>query len=264
MLGIRIGLLAAAGVLAFTSLASSADMAPLYKAPPPRAAAFSWTGFYIGAHAGGGWGTAEAAANRVDFAPGVIDNEGVTFDGFSVPVSQTQTNGFLGGATVGFNVQTTPWLVLGVEGDFSWTDVKGTAPCILIVACSVKHDWMATAAGRVGFTQDRLMVFFKGGVAWADTKYTASLNIGEFTLGPIQSGSSSVKNTRVGALFGTGIEYAFLSNWSAKIEYNYIDFGHHDYNFSIFEGDVVIGATIRERMHVVKGGVNWRFNTSGI
>src|SRR4051794_22888136 len=66
MSGIRKGLLSAAGWLAFTSFASSADMAPLYKAPPPPPPIFSWTGFYIGGHVGGAWGTAEAAATSVD------------------------------------------------------------------------------------------------------------------------------------------------------------------------------------------------------
>jgi outer membrane immunogenic protein len=117
---------------------------------------------------------------------------------------------------------------------------------------------MATAAGRVGFTRDRLMVFFKGGAAWADTRYSASINLGELTDG---EQSVSVKKTRVGALFGTGLEYAFLPNWSAKVEYNYIDFGHKNYTFDLFEGDILIGTKINERMHVVKGGLNWRFNS---
>jgi outer membrane immunogenic protein len=100
------------------------------------------------------------------------------------------------------------------------------------------------------------MVYFKGGAAWADTKYSASIDLGIEEL----TGSTSVTKTRVGALFGTGIEYAFLSNWSAKIEYNYIDFGHKNYTFDI--GDFVFFDTkINERMHVIKGGLNWRFNS---
>jgi hypothetical protein len=30
-----------------------------------------------------------------------------------------------------------------------------------------------------------------------------------------------------------GVEYAFLPNWSAKLEYNYIDFGTRSFNASI-------------------------------
>jgi outer membrane immunogenic protein len=270
MASMKFGLLAAAGLLAFTSLASAADMA--VKAPPPPAPVFSWTGFYIGGHAGGGWGTAESTLTgvRTNFECGsdlllaevCIGNRSIS--GLGIPISQTQENGFLGGVQAGYNVQATSWLVLGIEGEFSWTDIKGTSPCILIFACSVKHDWMATAAGRVGFTYNRLMFFFKGGAAWSEAKYTASLNIGDIQFGPIQSGSTSVKNTRVGALFGTGIEYAFFGNWSAKIEYNYIDFGRHNHTFSIFDGDILFDTSIHERIHTVKGGLNWRFNSPGL
>jgi outer membrane immunogenic protein len=271
MSGIKIGLLASAGLLAltsFTSLAAAADMAPVYKSPPPRVAAFSWTGFYIGAHVGGAWGTAESAANSVSSNCTTSDpfcsalSSGIT--GFSVPISQTQVNGFLGGGTVGYNVQLNPSIVLGIEGDFSGADIKGTSPCLLVVSCSAKHQWVATAAGRVGFTLDRLMFYLKGGAAWADTKYTASINL-NFPPAFSIVGETSVKNTRVGALFGTGIEYAFLGNWSAKLEYDYIDFGKHNYNFDIFgDGSFVIGSSIHERLHMVKGGLNYRFNTSGI
>jgi outer membrane immunogenic protein len=102
------------------------------------------------------------------------------------------------------------------------------------------------------------MFYSKGGAAWSDTRYSASINLGELTDG---EQSVSVKKTRVGALFGTGIEYAFLPNWSAKIEYNYIDFGHKNYVFDIFDGFVSFDTKINERMHVVKGGLNWRFNS---
>ena len=45
-------------MLAASLSAQAADM-PLYKAPPPAPVPFSWTGFYIGAHVGGGWGSRE-------------------------------------------------------------------------------------------------------------------------------------------------------------------------------------------------------------
>jgi len=51
-----IALLAAASLLAITQAASAADMSrPIYKAPPPVAPVWSWTGFYIGGHLGGAW-----------------------------------------------------------------------------------------------------------------------------------------------------------------------------------------------------------------
>ena len=67
-------------------------------------------------------------------------------------------------------------------------------------------------------------------------------------------------------MFGAGVEYAFWGNWSAKIEYNYIDFRNEDYNFltSFQRGPVVVnldfGTTIHERVHLVKAGLNYRFD----
>ena len=77
-------------------------------------------------------------------------------------------------------------------------------------------------------TYDRALFYVKGGVAWAQTTYAATLN-----LGGLASFTTSVDETRIGALFGTGIEYAFLPGWSAKVEYNYIDFGKDDFNFAV-------------------------------
>jgi outer membrane immunogenic protein len=226
------------------SIANAADLA-VRKAPPPPPPVFSWTGFYIGAHVGTGWGTTESEINSVSgFGGGIA--------GFVIPVSQTQSNGFLGGVQGGYNLQLGPVAVIGVEGDFSWTGIKGTSPCVLVLACSTDHDWIATVAGRFGVTHDRVLFYVKGGVAWAQTTYAASLNLGA-------TATISVDDTRLGALFGTGIEYAFLPGWSAKVEYNYIDFGKDDYNFAV--GPLTFGTAIQETTHLVKAGLNYRFGS---
>ena len=211
------------------SIASAADLA-VRKAPPPPAPISSWTGFYIGAHVGTGWGTTESE-----------------FSDIALRISQTSTNGFLGGVQVGYNLQLSPAVVIGVEGDFSGTSIKGTSPCFVVVSCSTDHDWVATLAGRFGVTYDRALFYVKGGVAWAQTTYAASL--GGFT--------TSVDETRLGALFGTGIEYAFLPGWSAKVEYNYIDFGKDDFSFPLGGGSVNVA--VQESTHLVKAGLNYRF-----
>src|SRR5580704_9247512 len=50
----------AVGAVFTVQCAAAADLsvAPLYKAPPPSemTQAYNWTGFYIGANGGGGWG----------------------------------------------------------------------------------------------------------------------------------------------------------------------------------------------------------------
>src|SRR5437773_2139327 len=79
---------------AIGQVASAADLRPVFKAPPPVATAWSWSGLYVGAHVGAGWGTKEQTIL-------VVDTPGRPFlsDG-------TQTiNGFLGGVQLGYNWQ---------------------------------------------------------------------------------------------------------------------------------------------------------------
>jgi outer membrane immunogenic protein len=236
--------------LTVAGAAQAADM-PL-KAAPRVADTFSWTGFYIGAHVGGTWGTIESALS----------------DGnLSLPISSHTINGFVAGGQAGYNLQVNPWLVLGVEGQFSWTDSSGRTPCapLSILGCSTDVNWIATLAGRVGFTRGHTMLYVKGGVAWADTDHNVDF------LGINFLSSSS---TRTGAMVGAGVEHAFAPNWSAKIEYNYMDFDTESLGFG-FSGkcssdirlasvrdDVCrsgINADVTQKIHLIKFGLNYRF-----
>jgi outer membrane immunogenic protein len=238
-----------------SQLASAADLmpakAPRY-APPP---AFSWTGFYVGGHFGAGWGTIDTSINGLtECGGGGCGTE--NFPG-SIPISSHNLNGFLGGATVGWNWQTNPWLVLGVEGDFTWTGIDGTAPCTSIAeafSCKTEIDWMADVTGRVGVIVDRALVYVKGGAVWAHSKYTGSSSFEE----PI---TLTAKDTRFGGLLGVGVEYAFMPNWSAKIEYNYMDFGTEGEDLTGSFGPETLTAhdDITQRLHVIKAGLNYRF-----
>ena len=265
----------AIAALMLAAPASAADLPIKTRPAPPPIPVFSWTGFYIGAHVGGSWGTTESTLKsvsatecgpvEVDSVAPVIGCESNSFGGFLIPISQTQTNGFLGGVQGGYNWQIAPWAVIGVEAQFSWTDLKGTSPCVVVLACSTEHDWITTLAGRFGVTYDRLLLYVKGGVAWSKVNYSASLTLGPDT-GPFGNFITSVSDTRVGVMFGTGIEYAFWGNWSAKIEYNYIRFKDKDYSFPLSFADgpnslnLNFDTTIKEHIHLVKAGINYRFD----
>jgi outer membrane immunogenic protein len=259
----RLVLAIASASLLSCGLANAADMPVKARPLPPPVPVFSWTGFYFGAHVGGAWGTTESTANSLSVCAQIDGFCGPVFaaSGFSVPISQTQTNGFLGGVQGGYNWQFAPWGVIGVEAQFSWTDLKGTSPCVVVLACSTDHDWITTLAGRFGVTYDRLLLYVKGGVAWSKVTYSASL-----TLGSPFDFTTSVSDTRVGAMFGTGVEYAFWGNWSAKIEYDYIRFKDKDYTFPLaftagpFNVNLNFDTTIKEHIHLVKAGLNYRFD----
>lgn len=222
----------AAIAVSSAEVALSADMSPVYKAPAPVLARDLWTGFYAGVHVGGAWGT------KGFYDPTFPD---------ALNLSDT-VNGLLGGVQAGYNKQI-GWIVIGVEGEFSGADVKGRSN-----GFNTKVDWMASVAGRIGGTVDHALIYVKGGAAWVHDKY----KIAEFSENGPNGAFQTASYTRIGALFGAGIEYALPERWSAKIEYNYIDFGSKTFRACgpIFGCD---DFGVRQNMHVVKAGLNRRF-----
>ncbi|MCK1742373.1 porin family protein [Bradyrhizobium sp. 139] len=243
-------IVAGAIFLASTSLSFAADMAtkaPIL-APVP---VWSWTGFYLGGHVGAGWGTTESTLTGLTGAGG-----GIIPGGF--PIDQNSRSGFLGGGQAGYNWQT-GWAVLGVQGDIAGMDVKGTTPCVFIASCTGKSDWLATVTGRLGgVVADRTLVYVKGGAAWLHTDHTFSAAAG---LGPAAFSVSS-NSTSFGWLIGLGAEYAFDHNWSAFIEYDYMDFDKKSiaFDFSPLAGvPAVANVDIKNKLSIAKVGLNYKF-----
>lgn len=244
--------------LAGTMLAGATQAADLPRKAPVAvvaAAPHNWSGFYIGAHVGAAWGTVESSLTKLSGYDHLASNEDMGgFNGFGsggFPISSHGINGFLGGGQAGVNWQS-GIVVFGVEGQFSAANIDGTTPCLVLAACSTKIDWVATLAGRFGLAIDKTLWYVKGGAAWADSNY-------KFTLG---SFSTSASETRFGVMFGTGVEYAVTSNWSAKIEYNYIDFGSDDIAFPLTYKGKSFGTAnvdIDQKIHLIKAGINYRF-----
>ena len=244
----------ALSALAISAPSFAADLrAPVLKAPPPAAAPapWSWTGCYVGGHVGGTWGTKEA------FDP---------FDGS--PLGSGTVNGFLGGGQVGCNYQVN-WVVFGVEGDFSWTNASGSG----IGNFSGKSggianiDWYATATARIGGTIDHALLYLKGGAAWVRDRYSSGsgcIGFAELSDGDLDGCETfSATETRTGWTVGAGVEYAFTRNWSGKIEYDYMDFGTRTLRFTDPGGDEFTDLSIRQRVHTVKAGVNYKFDWGG-
>jgi outer membrane immunogenic protein len=241
-----LSMLLASASLAVLSLgaANAADM-PVKYVPPAQA--FNWSGFYVGAHVGGTWGTTESEINSIN-VPGLF-----ALAGFTLPVTSQTFNGFIGGGQIGWNWQS-GIVVFGVEGELAATNAKGTAPCLVVLSCKTEQNWMATAAGRLGLADGRSLYYAKGGAAWSHNTYSANLNL-------LVGLNTEVSHNRWGWLIGAGIEHAFAgTGLSAKIEYDYIDYGSRDYTFPLAIGvPIDVGSKIREYQHVVKVGVNYRF-----
>jgi outer membrane immunogenic protein len=251
-LTLGIGVLALVGS---TFAASAADLGarPIGKAPviaPP--VVYDWSGFYIGGHIGGLWGEKD----WVD----------VTVPALPVALLSHEVSGFLAGAQAGFNFQSGAF-VFGIEGQWSWTNADGEHTCvqpIVVVAvipginCRTEMDWVATVAGRIGYAFNNVLFYAKGGLALASEEFTV-LTTGAGIV-PVVVGTAG-DDTRTGWMVGAGIEYGFTPNWSAKIEYNFMDFGSEQFNFL----DPVTGLSVAlididQHVHVVKAGINYRFN----
>lgn len=230
--------LAAAFGLGFAQAASAADM-PVKAPIAPAPIVYNWTGFYIGGHIGG----ARASTQYTDpLAAAGVRN---TFN--------TDPDGFIGGGQLGFNYQSGSW-VFGVEGDISWANVSGSAsgpvtpPAGSILDTDVK--WLATLTGRVGYAWNRWLLYVKGGAAWMSVDHSFS-NVGPPAF------TNVVSDTHSGWIVGAGVEWAFAGNWSAKLEYNYMDFGTDTLTFPGL--GVAFPLDVDQQVHAVKLGVNYRF-----
>jgi outer membrane immunogenic protein len=216
-------------VAASPSLAADLTPPPSYKARPPAyVVPFSWSGFYVGINGGYGFGSSKWSNTGSD-----------TFG----------VNGGLVGVTLGYNWQGGNW-VYGLEGDIdaSWfkdssSNPAGGGVCGGIAGCETNVPWIATARGRVGYAGwSHWMPYITGGAAFANIEATPN-------------GGSSVSSTNIGWTAGAGIEYAFLENWSAKLEYLYADLG----SLSCSATNCGIDTKVDFKTGIVRVGLNYRF-----
>jgi outer membrane immunogenic protein len=225
-------LLAGAALLTIVSgSAMAADLrparAPIYTKAPMMAPAFSWTGCYIGANAGGLWATKDWSG---------VDARG-----------SADVSGGLAGGQVGCNYQVTTW-VFGIQGDFDWTNASGDASDTLFAQTDHANlKSLASVTGRVGYAWDRFLGYVKGGGAWETADYSISAPL---------LGTTSLSGTRTGWTIGVGGEYAFTDWLSGFVEYDYYDLGTAS---NTFVGAFPAIADIKETNSVVKGGINIKF-----
>lgn len=234
-----LGIVTSACVAAGGSSSNAADL-PV-KAPPRPVEVFSWTGVYVGAHAGYGWADKDWT-----------DPAGPPFDAGS----HTAT-GWLGGLQAGANYQFSNW-VIGVEGQYSWADLSGSHISLVDPADTLgtKVRRMATFAGRFGYAFDRALIYAKGGGAWAHDDHT------KIDLGVLEGVG---RLNRSGWMAGTGIEYAVLGSWSAKLEYNYMDMGTRRVTLIDPAGGPPDFFDIRQHIQTIVVGINYRFwSASGL
>ena len=231
---------AAASLLASPVLICMAHAADIgsHPLPPPRAPVlvpfFTWNGFYAGINAGYGFGTSKWTNTVTGVSTGNFDVEGA-----------------LAGGTAGYNLQLGGY-VLGIEGDIGWNFAigsttsgsnQGSAVPGCGTTCETASDWLGTLRGRLGYALDRFLPYVTGGASFGNIEGTAA------------SGGSFSK-TAIGWTAGGGLEYAFLNNWSAKVEYLYVDLGTATCGAACSGGSPF---DVTYTTQIVRGGLNYKF-----
>ena len=215
------------------------------KAPRAAGAVWSWSGFYLGGHAGYGWG-------RNPFSDPFLDN---------LILTNIDSNGFLGGFQAGANWQSGAW-VGGLEIDLSGTGIKGStsasaptgAPGTLTVTLTEKFDLLGSARARLGYLMwPDVLLYGTGGLAWTRLVRTQE---------SVEAGfSSSGPRWRFGWVAGLGVESRLWgSNWLARLEYLHYDFLDSG---STFDSDFPSFTSGHLTVDVVRAALSYKFDWWG-
>jgi outer membrane immunogenic protein len=258
--GMKNLLLAGIGISIGTLLwmpAMAADMrAPVYKAAP-KVAAFTWSGCYLGVQGGYGWGSSNTDAGSLSNR---IADE--TPNDYS-----SKPRGGIAGGQLGCNYQFSGNWVVGVEGEGWRSWMKETAStnarendALDLHTLRAQNMWDAVLSLRLGYAVDRTLFYVKGGGAYGSFQYTF-IDAADFH-------DFDVNSSKFGWMIGGGFEYAFTDNWTARAEYDYLDFGTNNVSTFLIASERVglfAGAptaynfSVHETKSIVKAGLSFKF-----
>jgi outer membrane immunogenic protein len=256
-----------AGLFGVTSaLAADLPARTYTKAPIMVAPVYDWTGFYVGGNVGYSWGRSS-------------DNSFFTNDaGTTLFASSGSSNldGVVGGGQFGYNWQVQSW-VWGFEADIQGTGERGsrdvtcpigacTPPIVgaavvpgpaVPVTLSQKIDWFGTVRARGGIlVTPKVLLYATGGLAYGDVNTSETIGVAGFGF--------SNTDTRVGYTVGAGIEGMIGGNWTAKLEYLYVDLGRTSGSFAttipaLGGGTLTSFYSSRITDNVLRVGLNYKF-----
>jgi outer membrane immunogenic protein len=209
-----------------SAAANAADLpvkAPVYS---PVAAFYDWTGFYVGADIGGGWGHHDRALVPNTFA------------------NSYNSSGVIGGIHAGSNWQMQAF-VFGLETDINLAGIKGDDGSTGGTLDSTKLKWLGSLRGRLGYAWDRVLIFATGGWAYGGLEHFNNGGAGE-----------TFTKTRSGWTVGGGLEYGLTRNWTIRADYRYYDLGTYQ-NLTPTNG--VTAYEVDNTFHTITAGVSYRF-----
>jgi outer membrane immunogenic protein len=149
----------------------------------------------------------------------------------NVTNNPTSPSGLTGGLQAGYNVQNGQF-VFGGE-----TDVQISGADDTFAPYKFSNPWFGTLRGRAGFAVNNLLFYGTLGLAYGDLT-------GEIS-------SLSEDKTHIGWAGGLGMEVGFTPNWSAKVEYLYMDLASRSYS--------ITGTDNGLQSNLLRFGVNYHF-----
>ena len=267
-----IGIAAVAAIFASGALAADLPARTYTKAPVYVDPVYNWTGFYIGGNVGYSWGRSSDTSSLTNTAGTVL----------FASTDKSNLDGIVGGGQIGYNWQMQSWL-FGLEADIQGTGEKGSRAftCPVGGGCSPplggfnalvllgpavpatltqKIDWFGTFRGRIGvLATPKVLLYATGGLAYGEVNSAESIGI-------VPSAFSS-SSTNVGWTLGAGIEGVIGGNWTAKLEYLYVDLGTVSGSFlttlpALGGGFITSNYSSRVTDNVLRVGLNYKFDNA--
>jgi outer membrane immunogenic protein len=236
---------AAAGALLTGTSAVAADLTPVPAPVPPPV--FTWTGFELGLHIGGGAG--QTSVNLFDLF------------GFTKTYDDA---GVFGGLHLGFNYQLMGPIVVGVQGEYNFAGITGNASAVPFNYLTTSIREFGSADARIGYAFNNLLVYAIGGFAYADIRneinFQVTPGVPPFVTGfPVNRFFAA---NRYGFDVGGGLEYNFYGNWTARAEYRYYNWGTRGFADAGFGNPATIAIpnhTSQETLQTGRLGLTYKF-----
>jgi len=228
----------ALGMVGSLSPARSADL-PYAKAPSAAAAVYDWTGYYVGAFGGGGFGNHN-----------LNNANGPAFGGAADFTINYSSQGAIAGGEFGYNWQSGNYFT-GFEADVFWSGITGNdASQQFGVIDQTDLRWGGSLRARGGIAVDRLLLFFTGGWGFGDIRHTSiapGFPVDQFT------------SFRNGLTAGGGISYAITNNVIGKLEYRFYDLGRYARTGNPLTPNGQLPYTVDNTYSVVTIGFDFKF-----
>ena len=254
-------------MIASAGLAAGAD-GPIVKArkAPAKASYYDWTGFYVGSHFGYATGysryTATEPGMTVPALAGSL-NLFKAFDGFK------GTGSYYLGLHGGYNYMFVSRFLIGIEADASFPSrIAGSQTISSSLTGQAIYEemvqWSTTLRGRIGYAPGHWLFYATGGPAWTYNQFTRIEIVGSTAAASLAPAAGAVEPKfivgRRGWSAGGGVELALPSNWTARLEYLYTQFGQRDVYFpgaaQAFNSNLNVQS--------IRFGFNYRLGRDGI